>query len=587
MIPLLTYPLALLAAISLPTLVAIYYFRNRFRRYNVAGLFLWEHAARAREGGTVIRRMRASWLFILELIALIALVLAATDPRLPFRHANRSLVVVLDDSASMLAGKSGSRPRDRALVDIHKRIRAGRFKSIRFIQAGTAPTLLEVAKGIHWNDAELLTRWTCQSPASDLDGAIAMASEVTGRHARLLVVTDHAPPTPPKQGRVQWHAFGADLPNLGFINARRSQTAGKDRLFLAMGNYTHNRIGITVPIVEAGAAIKTARFELDAGKTASATLTLPPNTGAISVQLPGDALAIDNQIILLPEIHRHVGTRILIDDEALDADIRSAVNSTGLCDLHGPAQLLITDNVDTKTHPETWQLRLSIPESPKPYTGPFVVDFNHPITRGLSFDGIIWGASETNAPQGTPIVLAGNVPLLTTQAQPSGKRIFTLQINTSLSNIQATPTWPALIWNIVTLRSNALPGTPQINVASGTLVDLSLPANATVLTATTPSGAQQQIKAHAAHATLQPTEPGIYTLTTETLNTQIAVNLIAPEESNLSRRQGGTWGDWLDPETLTREYLSWAWAAGILAILALTAHTILTARRSQHGEVQS
>jgi hypothetical protein len=587
MIPLLTYPLALLAAISIPTLVSIYYFRNRFKRHNVAGLFLWEHAARAREGGTVIRRMRTSWLFLLELIALIALVVAATDPRLPFRHANRSLVVVLDDSASMLAGKDGDQPRDRALADIHRLVRAGRFRSVRFIQAGMHPTLLDIAKGIRWNDPELLAHWTCKSPASDLDGAIAMASEVTGRHARMLVVTDHAPSMPPEEGGVQWHAFGTALPNLGFVNARRSQTTGKDRLFLAVGNYTDNRIGIALPVVEAGTAIKTARFEVDAGKTASATFTLPPNTGAISVQLPRDALTIDNQIVLLPETHRKVGTRIVIEDEVLNDDIRSAVESTGLCDLHGPTHLLITDKTDSITRTETWQLRLAIPEMAKAYAGPFVVDFNNPITRGLSFAGIIWGASETNCPPGKPIVLAGNIPLLTEQAHASGKRVFTLQISPSLSNIQSTPTWPALIWNVVKLRSDALPGTPQVNVTAGTVVDLSLPANATVLTEQSPSGELKQITPHSAHAIFQPTASGIYTLTAETLKTQIAVNFISPQESDLSRRQSGTWGNWHDPETLAREYLSWAWVAGLLAILALSLHAILTARRSSNGEVQS
>src|SRR5436305_6809310 len=105
MLPLLTYPLALAGLAAVPVLVAIYLLRNRFRRQPVSSLMLWEDPREAREGGTRIRRLQTPLLFLLELAAIVLLVLAATEPQVRARQGARPLVVVLDASFPMLAGR--------------------------------------------------------------------------------------------------------------------------------------------------------------------------------------------------------------------------------------------------------------------------------------------------------------------------------------------------------------------------------------------------------------------------------------------------------------------------------------------------
>src|SRR4051812_19591336 len=105
MFPLLTYPLALAGlAVGVPALLAIYWLRNRFRRRVVSSLMLWADAREARAGGTRLHRLQTPLLFLLELAAVGLLVLAAADPQVRTRQGARPLVVVLDDSFSMLAG---------------------------------------------------------------------------------------------------------------------------------------------------------------------------------------------------------------------------------------------------------------------------------------------------------------------------------------------------------------------------------------------------------------------------------------------------------------------------------------------------
>ena len=79
--PFFTYPLAWIAAITLPALAAIYFLRHRFRKQSVSTLLLWQMHQESREGGRRIEKPKLPLVFFLELLVLLLLVLAATGPR--------------------------------------------------------------------------------------------------------------------------------------------------------------------------------------------------------------------------------------------------------------------------------------------------------------------------------------------------------------------------------------------------------------------------------------------------------------------------------------------------------------------------
>src|SRR5579863_6779602 len=112
--PVFVYPLAFLGLLALAALAAIYWLRNRHRRRPVSSLLLWIDPRETRDGGSHLRRLQTPLLFFLELVALLLLVLAAAGPYLHSAQGGRPLVVVLDDSFSMLAGGDHS-ARSKAL----------------------------------------------------------------------------------------------------------------------------------------------------------------------------------------------------------------------------------------------------------------------------------------------------------------------------------------------------------------------------------------------------------------------------------------------------------------------------------------
>ncbi|MFO0928275.1 MAG: DUF58 domain-containing protein [Gemmataceae bacterium] len=123
MSPLFLYPLAFVGLVGVPALLAIYLFRNRFRRRPVSSLMLWPAVRESRAGGRRLRAVQTPLLFLLELLAILLLVLAASEPHLRLRTSSRPLVVVLDDSYSMQAGGERS-ARTRAAEAFQSQVRS-------------------------------------------------------------------------------------------------------------------------------------------------------------------------------------------------------------------------------------------------------------------------------------------------------------------------------------------------------------------------------------------------------------------------------------------------------------------------------
>ncbi len=176
----LTSPLMLLGLAALPVLAAVYWLRSRSRREVVSSLAFWIDQRNPRRGGRILHRMQTPLTFFLELLAIALLVGAAAGPALLNRDVVRPVMLVLDDSYSMLAhgGKQSFRGRaEQAIVD---EMRNNRYV-VRVILAGAQPRMI----GRPVRDAgqlkEVLAEWTCQSPTADLSAAVSLATEAGDR----------------------------------------------------------------------------------------------------------------------------------------------------------------------------------------------------------------------------------------------------------------------------------------------------------------------------------------------------------------------------------------------------------------------
>jgi len=370
-------PFALFGLSSIPVLVAIYLLRNRFRLHPVSSLMLWEQQTRVHRQGKFISRIQTPLLFFIELLILLMLVLAAAGPLMRTAKDTRYFVIVLDDSYSMLADDSGTTVRDKAVRGIRQLLdKSGRFNA-RFISAGSNPQVVGESLRTRSEVDALLDDWKCMSASADLAAAVNLAIELAGKSAHILIVTDHKPDTLPGQGRLEWWAFGKSLANVAFVNATRKSFDLKQRCFLEIANLSDSSITkrLTVESLDDSETVMQRLLEFEPKSTNRIFFEPEDDSAGLRAYFTDDALAVDNEVILLPEIKKTVRVQIKIEDELLAGAVKLAVNASK----HGrlssvEPHLFITDTPPSSYVSDSWTLRIINEPNASAYLGPFIID---------------------------------------------------------------------------------------------------------------------------------------------------------------------------------------------------------------------
>ncbi len=580
--PVFTFPLAFLALLAVPLLLAIYWLRNRAKERQVSSLLFWLDEKQRWDGGQQLHKLQTPLLFFLELLVILLLAMAAANPLMKSGDTARPLVVVLDDSFSMLAGGDGSsNVRGRAIQAIERELKSNRYEPLRFVLAGETPQLLGETIGNVEQAIRQLQNWKCGSITAKLEDAIALAFELGGNRARVLVVTDHAPAQEVSDSRLQWWAFGSSEPNLAFTSATRSTRGEEGRVLLEITNLSNKSISSVLEI-ETIAPYDPEPVNLGAKESIRITRTLVADNGLpFWAKLGDDALKVDNEIVLMPEAVKTVRIDLRLNDARLRELVEKAIESASQARLDSERpELIITDKSDAQaSDAEAWTLQIINESGASSYLGPFVVDRANPLTEGLSLGGTVWGAGNAEIP-GTPIVTAGNIALLTDVVR-AGRHEFRLRLNPALSTLQETPNWPILIWNLIAWRASVAPGMRQSNVLLGGEANLVVGGDIQSVTVTDPEQKSRQLAVRDGAVTIRADLAGEYKISAGKWKYVFAANAISREESDLTAATSGQWGNWAKAPSLQWEYRSIVWLLLLLALIALTIHGWFAWRQPQ------
>lgn len=578
MIPLLTYPLALIALVSLPALAAIYFLRNRFRRHTVSSLMLWRFAGSIKGGGPKLDRIQFPFIFFLELAILTLLVCAATGPRWQLPSTIRPLVVILDNSRSMLAGTPGDTPRQLGEHALRSLLEHRRFASIRFVLAGQEPRLTAANHAARSALDDLPANWSCHAPSAALDEALQMATDLGLTEASILVITDHPPEDRAFDGHpVCWWAFGHDLPNLGFVTARRSIYGNQDRCLVEIANYASQPQETGLEIMIGTNRLQHAPLKVPPGESRRIAFNVPAEIGVVEASIKADAFLDDNRVLLAAPERKKVRTLVSIEDESLRRLVNRALEATGLSAPPEPApDLIIHQDPKPVNLPSAWDLRFLTGTPAEVFTGPFLVDNTHELGQGISLDGVIWAVPNTHPLPGVPIIAAGNQILLAAGHDVFGRQHLTLRLSPDQSTLPGTLNWPALFWNLLDWRLRAAPGLRESNARLGAEVEFVSSEPQAVLFA--PNQSQTTIPLRTSPALLRPDQLGLHAVATTQRTNWLAVNLLSPEESNLQKCSSGRWGQWQAGGVVRTEYQSVLWIFLLAALGCLALHLACLAR---------
>ena len=589
--PIFTLPLAFIGLLAVPALIAIYWLRNRAREHQVSSLLLWLDERQKWEGGQRIHHLQTPLLFFLELLLILLLVMAAAGPKLRAGQSGSPLVVVLDDSFSMLAGNQES-ARTRALAALEGELRSHRYEPLRLVIAGETPQVLGEASSQSGDAVKWLKDWKCAAHLAKLEEAVAFALELGGSRARVLVVTDHAPPEELHDGKIEWWAFGSPRPNVAFVNATRTTRDNQERVLLELANLSTSAGSTTLMVESINASdpnqqqsvtgdqqINSQSISLAAGETRRVVFTLKAGAPPLRARLGSDALDLDNVVVLMPESNRPVRVDLRVGNKDLRALLEKALQSAQNVLMTGDKpELVIGDETDAGGEvPDAWTLRIVVEKDASSFLGPFVIDRSHPLSEGLSLSGVVWGSGKGIQFPGMPIITAGNVPLLT-DVDRAGKHELRLRLRPDLSTLQETPNWPILIWNLVAWRALSAPGLRQANVRLGSDATLKVEPGVKSVTVIDPRRRTTPLPVYDNAVTVKAETIGVYDLKTNEGQYLFAANALQREESDLTGAASGRWGNWASAAELQWEYRSITWLLLLLAMIVLAVHAWLVSR---------
>ncbi|MFZ2957168.1 MAG: BatA domain-containing protein [Candidatus Ozemobacteraceae bacterium] len=526
-------------------------------------------------------------------------------------------------------------PKQRAIKALSEELAALPFSTVRFVLAGSSPQVMgEIAHSLS-QVRETLGGWQCLSPTADLDNAIALARDLAGERGRVLILTDHVPQHPPEDGRRRWMAFGEPRPNIAFTQALRTRNDDQEHVMLEIVNLS-TAMQKTQLTVEQDGNIQATPIELAPDGYRRIRLDLGDAAGTFTARLASDALDIDSNILLLPKWHRNVPAEVRVGEDRLcqaltrallaggavsiiAASPASSVSSissvfpvssaspTFLTSPTSPASptspissassvssvptiaalggvdstaplLIFTDReipAPSAITGDAWYVQFITDEKAESFLGPFLIDHSSPLAEGLELQGTIWGAGRQRDLPGDPVITAGNIPLLSVRERSRGFDVF-LHMNIERSNIPISPDWPILLYNLVSWRSQEMPGPDRDNLPLGSDLHVTTPFASRNIFLQDPDGRKKAFPTGFRRLTIQPEIPGLHHLIADVVSWPIAVNACALAESDLRSASTGSFGTWTDEQGST-ESLGAAWMFLLPTLLLLAIHASLQA----------
>lgn len=599
----LSQPWGLLALSAIAVVLVIHLFQRRFRKRRIAGLFLWHEGLKQALTGRTVQPPPPTISLFLEILACVLLSLLLAGAGCEMAITQKHCVIVLDASGSMQASPGPEETfRKRANEEIKTILEKHDPDTLTLIASGKAPAFIFGPEGEPALAESALDDWTCLAYKHDLLAAITLAKHIEGQAGETFVITDHMPAgaAPP----VTWISIGESLPNSAFAWAYRiRRDRDQDLVRLSL-----NRHGPPAPMpvrVREGDRVILEQT-ITPGQSSDLTFLVPAGAGLLTAELPQDALALDNIMLLPPppvKTVRFLNTQQGVAQAILDRALLSVPDTEAVsappAELYAgaaadalkapddawvlafppfPGDLLATktndDNNDADSDADAPANTATPVHKPATFLGPYTLDTLQPLLASVSLQGVAWHAPAVLNPTAVPLVACGDRALV--MPAPAPHRGFLFNLDLARTNLFQTQAWPVMIYNLVESVRTTLPGPNQTLFRAGDTLSITLPpfsSGEVVLqgrdwSETLPY--QQEL-----YVNLPPITMALNILDGHAVQYRLAVNWLDMEESDLTGLASGRiQGDpkeaiqtqqksgWSDP---LFQVLLWLLAAALLA----------------------
>ena len=619
-------PFAFAAFAAVPVLIGIYYLRNRYRRRVVSSLILWQGIIKGKEGGRKRDQLQLPWLFILEILAIILLALASTQPYFRFSSGRIPVSVVLDDSFSMLAKSTDDSGeilsvRERAIKELEELIDQNVYE-FEFVLAGENP--VRIGESVVTSRGQLekvLLDWKCQQSSAGLNDALQQVKNMHSDQSRILVFTDHVPEFKALEGDpvLRWVSLGSPEENVAISFASRNSSnrdnATEEQLLIKLERFSPNEdegaktVGIEIKDQKDDSVLARSSCELAPQSSKEVRLNLPGSTRDrdLKIEIEDDAVSSDNHITLLAESPPELSVFLAIDDknyrkywlDALQVIPNVKVNNKSSIESH----IVITQNrFELKN--EQWHIYCPKQKKPIGFAGPYALSNGHPLTNGLPINNAIWAATPARDQELNPeienerksgsgddeaddsetgfsnagklsVIRSGQTDLVTETLLPNKSRRIQINLEPGFSTIHLSPpSWLVMVVNLVKWREANLHG-PEFKNTWRNSQSVHFPVDIQEAKVTTPGGEKYSVQVFDGRAKIETFENGVWQVeyspdsesNEKPVVWQWSYFSMSAHESDLSDSETEIFDNWIELETETRVYYQpFAWLFGVIGL---------------------
>lgn len=588
-------PWGLLGLLALPAILAIHFFHRRYPPLVVAGAHLWGVESEVQTMGRRWDRLPLSASLFLELLAALLLALLLSQPRLGILGSARHVVVVLDHSASMLAGPpNGDSFRDQALEKLRERMEDLPSGSrVTVILSGPIPQTL-AGPAARWDEAESrLSEWKPRLPKHQFGPAWDLAARFADQTGDLLFLTDHLPGEEEAiPVAMEVIAVGEELRNVAITTAEWTfdDSQKTTRVYLRVANFGKTQATVDVKAESPDADVFSQSMAIPAESEEPLQFEVPPGSRQLTVTifLPADGLPLDNSITLMEPKPRPVNFSVeLPAGGAAHEAVIDGLNVLPGVEIVSPEQADLRIGMADplpQSDRNLWWLGMgplndteSAKENAIDLKGPYILKRRDSLVRGLELGTLIWGGVQPMAMDVTPLISCDQLPLLV-KLEGTLTTAFLLNIDMARSQLAASEDWPIFLSNLTELRRRSLPGLTRWNFRLNETVRFRAPETAD------PTRPRPELKLVSENDTrplirgpkgfvefASPDESAVYDLKAGDVTVdRIAVNFFDAEESDLSTLGSGvrvSEADESDLFQLDNPY-SWLILLGLVLVVA-------------------
>lgn len=562
-------PGAFFLGLLLPVIVAMYLLKLRRIEREVSSVYLWRRMVRDVEANAPWQKLRRNLLMILQLLFLLALILAVSRPFTWSQGGSgQAAIYILDTSASMGAADvspsrlEAAKQRTRQMVD-----ELPDTARVTVITAGEkAQVRLSASQDRH--QAHLaIDQIQLTSGSSDLTVALELASAIAARQpdTEIVVLSDGRVDLPARlaiKGRLRYLPMGLSGDNQAISLLTLQPGTGNSLTgFAQVSNYGQNAVKRRLTLYADGQMVNA--YDLDiptGGQQAIVAEGLPAATNWIEARLDGqDILAADDQAVAVrPTAHKPRISLVSSGNVFLGTVLKLTTEDEKLTlvDPKDPApqeaDLTIYDNClpSTDVLPDGSLLFIAPPASTAFFrtTGLAEVSSIHPLNADdpllahVSLGQVsVYNTVTIPLPDwATPAVAgdlkdgSGSTPLLF-YGEPNGRRVAILAFDLHHSDLPLQMAFPLLWSNLINWLYPGEGSDLPADLTPGETLSFTPPSDAQLASITRPDGTSVEVKAVEGRIIFaDTTQLGRYQVGWDQGQpSSFAVNLFSPRESNL------------------------------------------------------